>query len=190
MQTALGASRLRLAGTIVSESLVLSFLAGIVGFAATWASLRALVAMAPGGLPRVDAIHMDGGVALFRDGAFTRDDDPFSVGSGVRGGTHRSRVTRSERRPCSDTRDEAWAGGARDRAGGTGRYRCRGRRARCPKLAAAAVHGDGTRRGSHGHGVARITSGSLRGTRAPSPVPRGCCCAARGDTDDCGSHPD
>jgi len=65
VQTALGASRLRLAGTIVSESLVLSFLAGIVGFAATWASLRALVAMAPGGLPRVDAIHMDGGVALF-----------------------------------------------------------------------------------------------------------------------------
>jgi putative ABC transport system permease protein len=65
VQTALGASRLRLAGTIVSESLVLSFLAGIVGFAATWASLRALVTMAPGGLPRVDAIHMDGGVALF-----------------------------------------------------------------------------------------------------------------------------
>ena len=65
VQTALGASRLRLAGTIVSESLVLSFLAGTVGFAATWVSLRALVTMAPGGLPRVDAIHMDGGVALF-----------------------------------------------------------------------------------------------------------------------------
>ena len=84
--------RLRLAGTIVSESLVLSFLAGIVGFAATWASLRALVAMAQEGC-RVDAIHMDGGVALFCNGAFTRDDDPFSVGSGVRGGTHRSRHT-------------------------------------------------------------------------------------------------
>jgi predicted permease len=65
VQTALGASRLRLAGMIVSESLALSAFAGIAGFAATWASLRALVAMAPGGLPRVDAIHMDGGVVLF-----------------------------------------------------------------------------------------------------------------------------
>lgn len=65
VQTALGASRLRLAGTIVSESLVLSLLAGVVGFATTWASLRALVAMAPGGLPRVDAIYVDGGVVLF-----------------------------------------------------------------------------------------------------------------------------
>ncbi len=65
VQTALGASRLRLAGTIVTECLVLSLLAGLVGFAATWASLRALVAMAPGGLPRVEAIQMDGGVVLF-----------------------------------------------------------------------------------------------------------------------------
>jgi predicted permease len=65
VQTALGASRLRLAGTIVSESLALSLLAGLVGFATTWATLRALVAIAPGGLPRVDAIHMDGGVVLF-----------------------------------------------------------------------------------------------------------------------------
>jgi predicted permease len=65
VRTALGASRLRLAGTIVSESLVLSLLAGVIGFGVTWASLRALVATAPGGLPRVDAIQMDAGVASF-----------------------------------------------------------------------------------------------------------------------------
>ncbi len=65
VRTALGATRFRLARQIVSESLVLAVLGGIIGFAAAWVSLRALVAIAPGGLPRVDAIRVDGGVALF-----------------------------------------------------------------------------------------------------------------------------
>jgi len=65
VRTALGATRLRLARQIVGESLVLSVLGGVVGFAAAWTSLRALVAMAPGGLPRVDAIRIDAGVVLF-----------------------------------------------------------------------------------------------------------------------------
>ncbi|HEU4687953.1 MAG TPA: FtsX-like permease family protein, partial [Vicinamibacterales bacterium] len=65
VRTALGASRFRLARQIVCESLVLSVFAGIIGAAATWGSLRALVAIAPGGLPRVDAIRVDGGVVLF-----------------------------------------------------------------------------------------------------------------------------
>jgi putative ABC transport system permease protein len=65
LRTALGATRLRLARQIVSESLLLSILAGSLGFAATWVSLRALVAVAPGGLPRVDAIRIDGAVVLF-----------------------------------------------------------------------------------------------------------------------------
>jgi putative ABC transport system permease protein len=65
VRTALGATRLRLARQIVGESLVLSILGGVVGFAAAWTSLRALVAMAPGGLPRVDAIRIDAGVVLF-----------------------------------------------------------------------------------------------------------------------------
>jgi putative ABC transport system permease protein len=65
LRTALGASRLRLARQIVSESLLLSILAGGLGFAVTWVSLSALVAVAPGGLPRVDAIRIDGAVVLF-----------------------------------------------------------------------------------------------------------------------------
>ena len=65
VRTALGATRFRLARQIVSESLVLSVLAGTIGFAVAWVSLRALVAIAPGGLPRVDAIRVDGGVVLF-----------------------------------------------------------------------------------------------------------------------------
>jgi predicted permease len=65
LRTALGATRSRLAGQIISESLVLSILAGIIGFATTWASMRALIAMAPEGLPRMEAIRIDGGVVLF-----------------------------------------------------------------------------------------------------------------------------
>ena len=65
LRTALGATRGRLARQIISESLVLSILAGIVGFAVTWVSIRALIAMAPGGLPRIEAIRIDGGVVLF-----------------------------------------------------------------------------------------------------------------------------
>jgi len=65
LRVALGASRRRLASQIASESLVLSLLAGIIGLAASWASLRALIAIAPGGLPRVDSIRIDTGVVLF-----------------------------------------------------------------------------------------------------------------------------
>jgi putative ABC transport system permease protein len=65
LRTALGATRLRLARQIVSESFLLSILAGGLGFAMTWVSLRGLIAVAPGGLPRVDAIRIDGAVVLF-----------------------------------------------------------------------------------------------------------------------------
>jgi putative ABC transport system permease protein len=65
LRVALGASRWRLASHIVSESLVLSLLAGIIGFAVAWGSLRALVAVAPGGLPRVDSVRIDAGVVVF-----------------------------------------------------------------------------------------------------------------------------
>jgi predicted permease len=65
LRVALGASRWRLASQILSESLVLSLLAGIIGFAVASGSLRTLVAVAPGGLPRVDSIRIDAGVVLF-----------------------------------------------------------------------------------------------------------------------------
>jgi putative ABC transport system permease protein len=65
LRVALGASRSRLASQIISESLVLSLLAGIIGFAVASGSLRALVAVAPGGLPRVDSVRIDAGVVLF-----------------------------------------------------------------------------------------------------------------------------
>ena len=65
VRVALGASRRRLVSQIVSESLILSLLAGAIGLAVAWASLRVLVALTPGGLPRVDSVRIDSGVVLF-----------------------------------------------------------------------------------------------------------------------------
>src|SRR4029434_5477786 len=65
VRVALGASRRRLASQSVSESFILSLFAGTIGLAVAWASLRVLVALTPGGLPRVDSVRIDGGVLLF-----------------------------------------------------------------------------------------------------------------------------
>ena len=65
VRVALGATRRRLARQIVSESLILSLFASAIGLGAAWFSLRALVALTPGGLPRVDAVRIDGVVVLF-----------------------------------------------------------------------------------------------------------------------------
>jgi len=50
---------------VFAEGLVLSSLAGIVGFAVAWASLQTLVTLVPDGLPRVESIRIDQSVALF-----------------------------------------------------------------------------------------------------------------------------
>jgi predicted permease len=65
VRVALGASRIRLASQIAGESFVLTMLAGAVGLWAAWSSLRLIVALIPGGLPRVDSIRIDGGVVIF-----------------------------------------------------------------------------------------------------------------------------
>ncbi len=65
LRVALGASRHRLVGQIVAESLVLAVTAGAIGLFVAWGSLQALVSLAPEGLPRVDSIRIDLGVVLF-----------------------------------------------------------------------------------------------------------------------------
>jgi predicted permease len=65
LRVALGATRLRLAGAIMVESFVLTVGAGALGVLASWASVRGVVAFVPGGLPRLDAVHLDAGVVVF-----------------------------------------------------------------------------------------------------------------------------
>ena len=63
MRTALGAGRGRLLRQVLTESLLLSIAAGLVGAALAALGVKALVAVSPADLPRLDAIELDG-VAL------------------------------------------------------------------------------------------------------------------------------
>jgi predicted permease len=50
---------------LLAESVVLSVLAGIAGFALAWSSLQALVTVVPYGLPRVESVRIDQTVVWF-----------------------------------------------------------------------------------------------------------------------------
>jgi predicted permease len=65
MRAALGASKGRIARTLLSESLVLGLVGGALGTAFAQAAIALLRAMAPAELPRVDEIDVDVTVLLF-----------------------------------------------------------------------------------------------------------------------------
>jgi predicted permease len=65
IRAALGASRGRVAGELVKESLVLAVLAGALGMGLAAAGIRLLMAIAPEGLPRLHEIAIDRVVLLF-----------------------------------------------------------------------------------------------------------------------------
>jgi len=65
VRAALGATRGRIAGELLVESLVLGLVGGVVGLGLAYAAVRALVALAPGNLPRLDNISIDTTVLLF-----------------------------------------------------------------------------------------------------------------------------
>ncbi len=65
IRTALGASRGRLLGQSVVESLILALAGGTLGVALAYWGLRALLAAAPIDLPRLQEVHVDSRVLLF-----------------------------------------------------------------------------------------------------------------------------
>ena len=65
LRAALGASWGRIAGELWLESLTLGLLSSLLGLGLAWGALRALVVLAPDGLPRVHDIGIDGPVLLF-----------------------------------------------------------------------------------------------------------------------------
>jgi predicted permease len=65
VRAALGASRGRIAYELLAESVVLGLVGGAAGLGLAYAAVRALVALAPGNLPRLDNISIDVFVLLF-----------------------------------------------------------------------------------------------------------------------------
>jgi putative ABC transport system permease protein len=65
VRAALGASRGRIAYELLAESVVLGLVGGVAGLGLAYAAVRALIALAPGNLPRLDNISIDATVLLF-----------------------------------------------------------------------------------------------------------------------------
>jgi predicted permease len=65
IRSALGAGWNRIAGELLSESVVLGLLGGAAGVGFAYAALKLLVALAPAGLPRLDEITIDTRTVLF-----------------------------------------------------------------------------------------------------------------------------
>ena len=65
IRAALGASRGRIAAGLLAESLILAAGGGLLGLGLAYGALRALIAMPPVGLPRLNEIGIDGRVLLF-----------------------------------------------------------------------------------------------------------------------------
>lgn len=65
IRAALGAGRSRIARELLVESVTLGTIGGTLGLGLAWAALRALVALSPARLPRLDEVSIDLPVLLF-----------------------------------------------------------------------------------------------------------------------------
>lgn len=65
VRTALGASRRRLTGQVVTEGVMLALIAGSLGILIAVAGVQILVRLAPPGIPRLDQVRVDGGILAF-----------------------------------------------------------------------------------------------------------------------------
>ena len=65
VRTALGARRSRVIRQVLTENLLLAGMAGSLGLLLAYAGTRALVALSPADIPRVESVSIDSGVVVF-----------------------------------------------------------------------------------------------------------------------------
>ena len=65
IRLALGASRWRIARQLLTESILLGLAGGAAGLLVAFWGVDSIVALAPANLPRMDQVHLDGGVLVF-----------------------------------------------------------------------------------------------------------------------------
>ena len=107
MRMTLGAGRMRVIRQLVTESLLLAGMGGAAGVGIAVAGVRALVAMSPPGLPRVDAIHCSGEAFFFALAISTL----VGVGAGLIPALQASREelrANAQRSTSRTTRSESW----------------------------------------------------------------------------------
>ncbi len=68
VRAAIGAGRRRIIAQLVTESVVLGALSGLAGLLVAWWGTRALLAIAPDGIPRLDEVRLNGTVFAFAVG--------------------------------------------------------------------------------------------------------------------------
>src|SRR5579862_3029516 len=83
MRTALGASRLRVIRQLMAEGFVLCGVAGAIGIALAWASVRALTSIGPDRVTRIGAIGLSWPVLLFTAGVSIAAVTVFGLAPGL-----------------------------------------------------------------------------------------------------------
>ena len=193
VRAALGAGRGRIARQLLTESIVLALISAVVGIGLAAWGIRALVAAAPAGVPRLEQTTLDPYVLLFTLRGHARERDALRRRAGAAGrarrrpDSHQGRWTRCRHgrrsRPTPHWPHRRGAGGRAVAA--------RRRGAPHPQLARAAERQRGIRSRGRAVGAVRAARDGLsrsrtrRGDAAPAGRDRGAGPGARrrGDLD-------
>ena len=108
IRAALGAGRARIVRQLLTESLILALAAAVLGLAFAQWGIRALVALGPPGVPRLDQARLDGVVLLFTVGVALLSALIFGLAPAVR-------AAKTDLQTALRESGRSGAGGVRDR---------------------------------------------------------------------------